>query len=72
MLPSPLSVQAAILVFQDTLMAGTKNEDATTVQSGRMQGEVEEEVEEEDTIRTEKLERNPAVNMRQKLFIIEI
>ena len=58
-------------------MAGTKKEDATTVQSGRMQGEEEveedeDEDEEDDTIRTEKLERIPADSMREKLFIIEI
>ena len=61
-------MQAAILVFQDTLMAGTKKEDGTTDHSFRMQ---EEEEEEEDTTRTEKLVRKPAVS-RAKLFITGI
>ena len=65
-LPSPLSVQGNVLVFQDTLMAGTKKEDGTTDQSDRMQEE-----EEEDTTRTEKLVRKPAVK-RAKLFITGI
>ena len=65
-LPSPLSVQGNVLVFQDTLMAGTKKEDGTTDQSDRMQEE-----EEEDTTRTEKLVRKPAVS-RAKLFITGI
>ena len=64
-LPSPLSVQGNVLVFQDTLMAGTKKEDGTTDQSDRMQEE------EEDTTRTEKLVRKPAVS-RAKLFITGI
>ena len=65
-LPSPLSVQGNVLVFQDTLMAGTKKEDGTTDHSFRMQEE-----EEEDTTRTEKLVRKPAVS-RAKLFITGI
>ena len=68
-LPSPLSVQGNVLVFQDTLMAGTKKEDGTTDQSDRMQEEEEEE--EEDTTRTEKQGRKPAVS-RAKLFIAKI
>ena len=64
--PSPLSVQwSRAVVFQDTLMAGTKKEDGVTHQSGRRQGE------EEDTTRTEKLVRKPAVS-RAKLFITGI
>ena len=54
------------VVFQDTLMAGTKKEDGATHQSGRMQGEEEEEV----TTSTEKLERKPAA--RAKLFIAKL
>ena len=69
-LPSPLSVQGNVLVFQDTLMAGTKKEDGTTDQSDRMQEEEEEEEEEHPT-RTEKLVRKPAVS-RAKLFITGI
>ena len=53
-------------MFQDTLMAGTKKEDGTTDHSFRMQEE-----EEEDTTRTEKLVRKPAVS-RAKLFITGI
>ena len=63
--PSPLSVQG-LLVFQETLMAGTKKEEATTDHSGRMH---EEEDEEEDITRTEKQGRKPAVS-RAKLFIV--
>ena len=59
-----------MLVFQDTLMAGTKKEDATTDHSGRMQGELEKG-EEEDTTRTEKQGRKLAVS-RAKLFIAKI
>ena len=47
-------------MFQDTVMAGTKKEDGATHQSGRMQGEEEEEV----TTNTEKLERKPAVSAK--------
>ena len=64
-------MQWSTLVFQDTLMAGTKKEDATTDHSGRMQGEVEEGEEEEDTTRTEKQGRKPAVSSA-KLFIAKI
>ena len=47
-------------------MAGTKKEDGATHQSGRMQGEKEEDV----TTSTEKLERKPAA--RAKLFIAKL
>ena len=54
-------------MFQETLMAGTKKEEATTDHSGRMHEEEGEE--EEDITRTAKQGRKPAVS-RAKLFIV--